>query len=84
MDICPICLNAVYLFYCKCKCKCKSIYHLNCINTWFKYNYYCPICRQKQDRNNIDSTIRKVNRFYESLIIFTTLLLLVLIIYCYY
>lgn len=83
MDICPICLHTVYFFYYKCKCKCKSIYHLDCINTWFKINNYCPICRKTQERNNIYSIIKTVYRFYESLIILTTLLLLLLL-YCYY
>ena len=83
MDICPICLHSVYFTYYKCKCKCKKVYHLDCIQTWFKHNNLCPICRQKQEINNINSIIRSVNKFYESLIIFSTFVVLFLI-YLYY
>lgn len=27
--------------------KCKHSYHYNCINTWLKSNYKCPLCNQK-------------------------------------
>lgn len=76
MYICSICMNNIYFFYYKCNCNCKAVYHLDCIKSWFIYKNMCPICKNKENRNNINIRIRNINRFYETLIIIGTLLII--------
>lgn len=44
-DICAICLSgfeanrAIYIT------KCNHVYHSECIKTWFKKKYTCPLCK---------------------------------------
>ena len=44
-DICAICLcdfednRAIYIT------KCNHVYHVECIETWFKKKYTCPLCK---------------------------------------
>ena len=47
--LCIICQEIIYPCSEIETLKCSHIYHSNCINTWFKTSYTCPICRDPID-----------------------------------
>lgn len=82
-QICPICLEKIYLLYYKSKkCKCNVRYHLSCINEWYKIDNVCLYCKKKDTNTTIDIT-RIINKYIELLVIFMNFIIF-FILYIYY
>lgn len=58
LNDCPICLepmyNNLYVFECKHTC------HIKCGLRWVDTNQSCPLCRNKETRDNILKTVVKL------------------------
>lgn len=65
--ICTICFEPINMLYYKNKCNCKAYYHYDCIIEWFKIENICPICKKISD-NNIQSLIRRRDKFTKTCI----------------
>jgi hypothetical protein len=49
---CPICFGDINFDFCTLNCDCKtSVYHKNCIDSWFKIKKQCPVCKKQFNKN---------------------------------
>ena len=57
LDICPICIEPMYknlyIF------DCNHTFHMMCALKWINQNQTCPMCRNKESKENILNTIIK-------------------------
>ena len=77
---CPICLGTIDVAFVSLNCRCKNtVYHITCINDWFKINIKCPMCNlqfrqtrfskiKRQSENTEESTYNITRAlFYDSI-----------------
>jgi len=63
---CVICIDKIENNFCVLNCGCKNkLYHIKCINDWFRYKNICPTCKhifnKKTKKNKLNIYLSAIN-----------------------